>query len=135
MGFSVHLYVFLPPTSSGISHASGAIAGVLVGGAGMELNVTVCTLGILSCIVFYATSKLFIYLFLGEFSASHFRLSLVFLIVIFICSGEGIRGVVSHSRNSAFQVTRLYCLFYRRHVIPHRSFQYGLRYSLLFLFP
>ncbi|RDX47905.1 hypothetical protein OH76DRAFT_1484344 [Lentinus brumalis] len=40
--------------------------GVLVHGAGMELSGTVCLLGILSCIIFYGTSKIFIYLFLAE---------------------------------------------------------------------
>lgn len=56
------------------SHAAGALAGVLVGGAGMELNSTVCNLGVLSCIIFYATSKLFIYLFLGEYPSSAYDL-------------------------------------------------------------
>ncbi|KAI1795716.1 hypothetical protein LXA43DRAFT_734097 [Ganoderma leucocontextum] len=39
---------------------------ILVHGLGMELSVTVCTMGILSCIIFYGTSKIFIYLFLTE---------------------------------------------------------------------
>ncbi|KAI0630232.1 hypothetical protein C8Q77DRAFT_1063723 [Trametes polyzona] len=41
-------------------------AGLLVNGAGMELSETVCLLGILNCIAFYATSKILIYLFLVE---------------------------------------------------------------------
>ena len=42
-------------------------AGLLVNGTGMELSETVCFLGILNCIIFYATSKILIYLFLGAF--------------------------------------------------------------------
>ncbi|KAI0820021.1 hypothetical protein BC628DRAFT_1331572 [Trametes gibbosa] len=40
--------------------------GILVNGTGMELSQTVCLLGILNCISFYATSKILIYLFLVE---------------------------------------------------------------------
>ncbi|KAI0663639.1 hypothetical protein C8Q70DRAFT_906798 [Cubamyces menziesii] len=40
--------------------------GLLVNGTGMELSETVCFLGILNCIIFYATSKILIYLFLVE---------------------------------------------------------------------
>ncbi|KAM5540261.1 hypothetical protein V8D89_006080 [Ganoderma adspersum] len=39
---------------------------ILVHGLGMELSITVCMMGILSCIIFYGTSKIFIYLFLAE---------------------------------------------------------------------
>ena len=41
-------------------------AGILVHGTGMELNETVCVLGIVNCIVFYTTSKMLIYIFLGK---------------------------------------------------------------------
>lgn len=41
-------------------------SGILIFGAGMELNKTVCALGIDICIAFYATSKIFIYWFLIE---------------------------------------------------------------------
>ncbi len=34
----------------------------------MELSETVCLLGILNCIAFYATSKILIYMFLGTSS-------------------------------------------------------------------
>ncbi|KAL1942121.1 hypothetical protein VTO73DRAFT_6651 [Trametes versicolor] len=40
--------------------------GLLVNGTGMELSETVCLLGILNCIIFYASSKILIYLFLVE---------------------------------------------------------------------
>ncbi|RPD57612.1 hypothetical protein L226DRAFT_610647 [Lentinus tigrinus ALCF2SS1-7] len=40
--------------------------GILVHGTGMELSGTVCLLGILNCIIFYASSKVIIYLFLAE---------------------------------------------------------------------
>ncbi|OSD06748.1 hypothetical protein PYCCODRAFT_1442304 [Trametes coccinea BRFM310] len=40
--------------------------GLLVNGTGMELSETVCLLGILNCIAFYATSKILIYMFLVE---------------------------------------------------------------------
>ncbi|KAI9060315.1 hypothetical protein FKP32DRAFT_1578519, partial [Trametes sanguinea] len=40
--------------------------GLLVNGTGMELSATVCLLGILNCIAFYATSKILIYMFLVE---------------------------------------------------------------------
>ncbi|KAI0675172.1 hypothetical protein C8Q78DRAFT_966025 [Trametes maxima] len=40
--------------------------GLLVNGTGMELNRTVCMLGIVNCIAFYASSKALIYLFLVE---------------------------------------------------------------------
>ncbi|KAH9847168.1 hypothetical protein C2E23DRAFT_890231 [Lenzites betulinus] len=40
--------------------------GLIVNGAGMEFSETVCLLGILNCIAFYATSKILIYLFLVE---------------------------------------------------------------------
>ncbi|PIL35837.1 hypothetical protein GSI_01497 [Ganoderma sinense ZZ0214-1] len=39
---------------------------ILVHGLGMELSITVCIMGILSCIIFYGTSKIFIYLLLAE---------------------------------------------------------------------
>jgi len=42
------------------------VAGVLVLGAGMEHSETTCSLGIYLCIVFYATSKVFVYWFLAE---------------------------------------------------------------------
>ncbi|TFK47670.1 hypothetical protein OE88DRAFT_1738570 [Heliocybe sulcata] len=41
-------------------------SGMIIFGAGMELNKTVCALGIDICIAFYATSKVFIYWFLIE---------------------------------------------------------------------
>ncbi|KAG8962745.1 hypothetical protein FRC03_003840 [Tulasnella sp. 419] len=41
-------------------------AGVLISGAGMSLNQTTCELGILSCIILYATTKILIYMFLME---------------------------------------------------------------------
>ncbi|KAI0786711.1 hypothetical protein C8Q75DRAFT_263365 [Abortiporus biennis] len=41
-------------------------SGILVQGVGLELGYGTCSFGILSCIVLYATSKLFIYLFLVE---------------------------------------------------------------------
>ncbi|KAI0645571.1 hypothetical protein C8Q79DRAFT_910990 [Trametes meyenii] len=40
--------------------------GLLVNGTGMELNQTVCMLGIINCIAFYVSSKALIYLFLVE---------------------------------------------------------------------
>ncbi|KAI0769750.1 hypothetical protein BD413DRAFT_613768 [Trametes elegans] len=40
--------------------------GLLVNGLGLEFSETICLLGILNCICFYATSKVFIYLFLVE---------------------------------------------------------------------
>ncbi|KDQ49659.1 hypothetical protein JAAARDRAFT_617901 [Jaapia argillacea MUCL 33604] len=42
------------------------VGGILIFGAGMELNDTVCSLGVDICIAFYATSKVFIYFFLME---------------------------------------------------------------------
>jgi len=45
-------------------------AGVLILGVGMATSGAACSLGIYLCIVFYGTSKLFIYLFLGEFYIS-----------------------------------------------------------------
>lgn len=42
-------------------------AGILILGVGMATSPAACSLGIYLCIVFYGTSKLFIYLFLGEF--------------------------------------------------------------------
>ncbi|KZT10751.1 uncharacterized protein LAESUDRAFT_347883 [Laetiporus sulphureus 93-53] len=41
-------------------------AGVLIQGAGLRLNVTVCSLAIFNCIAFYASSKILIYWFLIE---------------------------------------------------------------------
>ncbi|KDQ56345.1 hypothetical protein JAAARDRAFT_59236 [Jaapia argillacea MUCL 33604] len=41
-------------------------SGILIFGAGMELNSVSCSLGIDFCIAFYATSKIFIYFFLTE---------------------------------------------------------------------
>ncbi|KDQ61828.1 hypothetical protein JAAARDRAFT_66874 [Jaapia argillacea MUCL 33604] len=41
-------------------------SGVLIFGAGMELNSTVCNLGVDVCIAFYASSKVLIYCFLME---------------------------------------------------------------------
>lgn len=45
-------------------------AGILILGVGMTTTAAACSLGIYLCIVFYGTSKLFIYLFLSEFSPS-----------------------------------------------------------------
>ena len=42
-------------------------AGVLILGVGMAASASACSLGIYLCIVFYGTSKIFIYLFLSEF--------------------------------------------------------------------
>ncbi|TCD62027.1 hypothetical protein EIP91_007545 [Steccherinum ochraceum] len=39
---------------------------ILVHGLGLELNLAVCTAAVFSCIGFYATSKLFIFLYLAE---------------------------------------------------------------------
>lgn len=43
-------------------------AGVLILGAGMEHSSATCSLGIYLCIVFYASSKVFIYCFLSKLS-------------------------------------------------------------------
>ena len=45
-------------------------AGILILGVGMTTSAAACSLGIYLCIVFYGTSKIFIYLFLSEFSLS-----------------------------------------------------------------
>jgi len=42
-------------------------AGVLILGVGMAASAAACSLGIYLCILFYGTSKIFIYLFLSEF--------------------------------------------------------------------
>ncbi|EMD37287.1 hypothetical protein CERSUDRAFT_50496 [Gelatoporia subvermispora B] len=41
-------------------------SGVVIGGVGLEYNQASCTLGIVNCIIFYASSKVSIYLFLLE---------------------------------------------------------------------
>ena len=41
-------------------------AGILILGIGMATSAAACSLGIYLCIVFYGTSKFFIYLFLSE---------------------------------------------------------------------
>ena len=65
MGVHIHKYVaplhVVPPVVLTVR-----AAGILVHGTGMELNETVCLLGIVNCIVFYASSKMLIYIFLGE---------------------------------------------------------------------
>lgn len=43
-------------------------AGILILGVGMATSAAACSLGIYLCIVFYGTSKFFIYLFLSEYS-------------------------------------------------------------------
>ena len=43
-------------------------AGVLILGVGMTTSAAACSLGIYLCIIFYGTSKLFIYLFLSKSS-------------------------------------------------------------------
>jgi len=43
-------------------------AGVLILGVGMTTSAAACSLGIYLCIIFYGTSKLFIYLFLSKFA-------------------------------------------------------------------
>ena len=43
-------------------------SGILILGVGMTASAVACSLGIYLCIVFYGTSKFFIYLFLSEFS-------------------------------------------------------------------
>ena len=43
-------------------------SGILILGVGMTASTVACSLGIYLCIVFYGTSKFFIYLFLSEFS-------------------------------------------------------------------
>ena len=45
-------------------------AGVLILGVGMTTSAAACSLGIYLCIIFYGTSKLFIYLFLSKSSLS-----------------------------------------------------------------
>lgn len=45
-------------------------AGVLILGVGMTTSAMACSLGIYLCIIFYGTSKLFIYLFLSKLSPS-----------------------------------------------------------------
>ena len=42
-------------------------SGILILGVGMTTSAIACSLGIYLCIVFYGTSKFFIYLFLSEF--------------------------------------------------------------------
>ena len=44
--------------------------GILILGVGMATSAPACSLGIYLCIVFYGTSKFFIYLFLSEFPLS-----------------------------------------------------------------
>jgi hypothetical protein len=42
--------------------------GIVIFGVGLETNEAVCGLGMYLCILFYATSKVLIYAFLGKFS-------------------------------------------------------------------
>ena len=57
-------------------------AGVLILGVGMASSAAACSLGIYLCIVFYGTSKIFIYLFLSKFSLA-LRARIVTLSVFF----------------------------------------------------
>lgn len=54
-------------------------SGILILGVGMATSAAACSLGIYFCIIFYGTSKFFIYLFLSEFSLSPLRMVIVTL--------------------------------------------------------
>ena len=79
--------------------------GVLILGIGMATSKAACSLGIYLCIVFYGTSKLFIYLFLSELSA-FFGMTTVMLSA---CSSRTrVRRLASNSHDPsvAFQGVR-----------------------------
>lgn len=43
------------------------LGGVIIFGVGLDRSSSICSVGIILCVVFYATSKAFIYMFLSEF--------------------------------------------------------------------
>jgi hypothetical protein len=47
-----------------------SIGGIIIFGAGLESSRGACSMGILLCIIFYATSKALIYAFLGRFTVT-----------------------------------------------------------------
>jgi len=51
-------------------------SGILILGVGLEKNGVSCSMGILLCIIFYGTSKFFIYVFLCSSLPIHIRLSI-----------------------------------------------------------
>jgi hypothetical protein len=71
-------------------------SGVIVFGAGLELHATVCSLGIYFCIVFYASSKMLIYCFLG---LPFFYLPVDHLLKAII-SGEGAHRLGTNRRTA-----------------------------------
>jgi hypothetical protein len=79
--------------------------GILILGIGMATSNAACSLGIYLCIVFYGTSKLFIYLFL---SRSFPSLAMMIVMLSVRSSRTRVRRLASNSHNPtiAFQGVR-----------------------------
>jgi hypothetical protein len=58
-----------------------SVGGMVIFGAGLESSRAACSLGIYLCIIFYASSKALIYLFLGMFTLSSMSWSMLIIIV------------------------------------------------------
>ena len=76
-----------------------SIAGVLLQAIGLDFGRGSCETGILLCISLYSTSKLFVYLFLGEHS-SH----LVLADIEMSSRGESTHCVVFDGRHTSLQI-------------------------------
>ena len=84
-------------------------AGVLILGVGMATSAVACSLGIYLCIIFYGTSKFFIYLFLSEFSLSLLGIGIMTLSISSSRTCSCRLASNSHDSPTAFQ--SICCVF------------------------
>jgi hypothetical protein len=97
--------------------------GVLILGIGMATSSVACSLGIYLCIVFYGTSKLFIYLFLSK-SRSPLEVTSAMLLIYFSRTCLCRLASNSHDSSNAFQ--SLYSMHDSPHSLPGRRWDYVL---------
>jgi len=82
-------------------------AGVLILGVGMATSAAACSLGIYLCIIFYGTSKFFIYLFLSEFLSP---LGVTFAMIFFSFSRTCACRLASNSHDPSITFESIYCV-------------------------
>lgn len=98
--------------------------GVLILGIGMATSQVACSLGIYLCIVFYGTSKLFIYLFLSK---SHLPSDIMIVVLLVYFSRTCLRRLASNSHDSSNAFQSVCSMHDSPHSLPGCRWHYVLR--------
>lgn len=98
--------------------------GVLILGIGMATSTAACSLGIYLCIVFYGTSKLFIYLFLSKL---YLPLAMRIVMLLAYSSRTCVRRLASNSHDSSTGFQSVRSMLSSSHPLSGRCRCYVLR--------